>query len=86
MSDRSRVALAAGALALLAALSAVAPMRRRLRGPIRSLLDEMERDVQRFSQMVTEYRGTARSILKRAYAGSRQEINAKYEQADRPQR
>ncbi|HVZ86422.1 MAG TPA: tetratricopeptide repeat protein [Polyangia bacterium] len=43
------------------------------------LLDEMAQDVQHFAEMVTEYRGTARSILKRAYQDKIKEINAKYD-------
>ena len=43
------------------------------------LLDEMEKDVQRFAGMVTEYRGTAREILKRAYRDKMKAINAKYD-------
>jgi hypothetical protein len=43
------------------------------------LLDEMEKDVQRFAGMVTEYRSTAREILKRAYHDKAKAINAKYD-------
>src|SRR5262245_65523433 len=43
------------------------------------LLDEMEKDVQRFATMVMEYRGTARDILKRAYKDKVKAINAKYD-------
>jgi tetratricopeptide (TPR) repeat protein len=43
------------------------------------LLDEMEKDVQRFAQMVTEYRSTAREILKREYHNKAKAINAKYD-------
>src|SRR5262250_2620247 len=43
------------------------------------LLDEMEKDVQRFAQMVGEYRSTARDILKRAYHDKVKAINAKYD-------
>ena len=43
------------------------------------MLDEMEKDVQHFAQMVTEYRGTAREILKRAYRDKVKSINAKYD-------
>jgi len=43
------------------------------------LLDEMEKDVQRFAQMVGEYRSTARDILKRAYRDKVKAINAKYD-------
>ena len=43
------------------------------------LLDEMEKDVQRFASMVTEYRSTAREILKRAYHDKAKTINAKYD-------
>jgi tetratricopeptide (TPR) repeat protein len=47
--------------------------------PDSRLLDEMEKDVQRFAQMVTEYRGTARQILKRAYHDKVKDLNAKYD-------
>ena len=43
------------------------------------MLDEMEKDVQRFASMVTEYRSTAREILKRAYHDKAKAINAKYD-------
>jgi tetratricopeptide (TPR) repeat protein len=43
------------------------------------LLDEMAKDVQRFTEMVSEYRGTARMILKRTYYDKTKEINAKYD-------
>jgi len=43
------------------------------------LLDDMTKDVQRFADMVTEYRGTARQILKRAYQDRIKEVNAKYD-------
>ena len=39
----------------------------------------MSKDVQRFSDMVTEYRGTARQILKRGYQEKIKAINAKYD-------
>ena len=39
----------------------------------------MEKDVQRFAPMVTEYRSTAREILKRAYHDKAKAINAKYD-------
>ena len=44
------------------------------------LLDDMAKDVQHFAEMVAEYRGTARQILKRAYQVKIKEINAKYDQ------
>src|SRR3954468_5329268 len=44
------------------------------------LLDDMAKDVQHFAEMVAEYRGTARQILKRAYQEKIKEINAKYDQ------
>jgi tetratricopeptide (TPR) repeat protein len=44
------------------------------------MLDEMAEDVKRFSDMVGDYRGTARSILKRAYQEKIKQINAKYDQ------
>jgi cellulose synthase operon protein C len=44
------------------------------------LLDDMAKDVKHFADMVTEYRGTARSILKRVYQQKIKEINAKYDQ------
>jgi TolA-binding protein len=69
----------AGALALLATLSGVRAHAAPPGGPDPRLLDEMEKDVQRFSQMVTEYRGTARSILKRTYQDRVKTINAKYD-------
>jgi tetratricopeptide (TPR) repeat protein len=43
------------------------------------LLDEMAKDVQHFTEMVQEYRGTARMIIKRAYADRSKEISAKYD-------
>jgi TolA-binding protein len=43
------------------------------------LLDDMAKDVQRFADMVTEYRGTARQILKRSYEDKVKSINAKYD-------
>ncbi|HMF40284.1 MAG TPA: tetratricopeptide repeat protein, partial [Polyangia bacterium] len=43
------------------------------------MLDEMDKDVQRFAQMVGEYRSTARDILKRAYHDKVKAINAKYD-------
>ena len=43
------------------------------------LLDDMAKDVQHFAEMVAEYRGTARQILKRAYQEKIKEINAKYD-------
>jgi tetratricopeptide (TPR) repeat protein len=69
------------ALALTLALVGAAPGVRAA-GPGKPdprLLDEMEKDVQRFAQMVTEYRGTAREILKRAYKDKVKQINAKYD-------
>jgi tetratricopeptide (TPR) repeat protein len=44
------------------------------------LLDDMAKDVQHFAELVGEYRGTARSILKRAYQEKIKQINAKYDQ------
>jgi tetratricopeptide (TPR) repeat protein len=69
----------AGALALLAALTGVRANAAAPGGPDPRLLDEMEKDVKRFSQMVTEYRGTARTILKRTYQDRIKKINAKYD-------
>ena len=43
------------------------------------LLDDLAKDVQHFSEMVTEYRGTARQILKRSYQDRVKAINAKYD-------
>jgi cellulose synthase operon protein C len=43
------------------------------------LLDDLAKDVQHFAEMVAEYRGTARQILKRAYQEKIKEINAKYD-------
>ncbi|HXU60250.1 MAG TPA: tetratricopeptide repeat protein, partial [Polyangia bacterium] len=43
------------------------------------LIEDMARDVKAFSEMVTEYRGTARSILKQAYQRKAKEIAAKYD-------
>ncbi|HET6284508.1 MAG TPA: tetratricopeptide repeat protein [Polyangia bacterium] len=43
------------------------------------LLDEMTKDVAHFSEMVSEYRGTARMVLKRAYADRVKDINGKYD-------
>lgn len=43
------------------------------------MLDEMTRDVQRFTDMVAEYRGTARQVLKRAYQEKIKEVSAKYD-------
>ncbi len=42
-------------------------------------LEEMEKDVQHFAAMVTEYRSTAREILKRAFKDKAKAINAKYD-------
>ena len=50
------------------------------------LLDEMEKDVQHFAEMVTEYRGTAREILKRAYQDKIEGDQRQVRPADRPQR
>jgi cellulose synthase operon protein C len=44
------------------------------------LLDDMAKDVQHFAELVGEYRGTARAILKRAYQEKIKQINAKYDQ------
>jgi len=41
-------------------------------------LEEMAQDVQHFTEMVQEYRSTARMILKRAYADKVKDINSKY--------
>lgn len=43
------------------------------------LLADMAKDVQHFSDMVTEYRGTARNILKQAYQRKAKEVAAKYD-------
>ena len=43
------------------------------------MLEELTKDVQRFSEMVGEYRGTARMVLKRAYADKVKEIGGKYD-------
>jgi TolA-binding protein len=43
------------------------------------VLDEMAKDVQHFTEMVQEYRGTARMVVKRAYAEKTKEIVAKYD-------
>jgi tetratricopeptide (TPR) repeat protein len=43
------------------------------------LLEDMARDVQRFTDMVAEYRGTAREVLKRAFHDRTKEVNAKYD-------
>jgi cellulose synthase operon protein C len=51
----------------------------RLTGIDPRLLEDMAHDVQRFSDMVTEYRGTARNILKRAYQNKVKEVTAKYD-------
>ena len=79
--------LGAGAGALPASAAPPPAARRRRRRRRRSrrappdprLLDEMEKDVQRFAQMVTEYRATARDILKREYHNKAKAINAKYD-------
>jgi tetratricopeptide (TPR) repeat protein len=42
-------------------------------------LDEMTRDVQHFSDLVQDYRSTARMIVKRAYSDKAKEISAKYD-------
>ncbi len=43
------------------------------------LLEELAKDVQHFSDMVADYRGTARQILKRSYRDKLKAINAKYD-------
>src|SRR5438105_726921 len=43
------------------------------------LLEELVKDVQHFSDMVADYRGTARQILKRSYRDKLKAINAKYD-------
>jgi tetratricopeptide (TPR) repeat protein len=43
------------------------------------LLEDMAKDVAHFADMVTEYRGTARNILKRAYQQKVKDITAKYD-------
>ncbi|HEX3694649.1 MAG TPA: tetratricopeptide repeat protein [Polyangia bacterium] len=62
----------ARAVTASAASSTAAPVDARM-------LDELTKDVQHFSEMVAEYRGTARMVLKRAYADKIKEINAKYD-------
>lgn len=42
-------------------------------------LDEMLRDLQHFSDAVQEYKGTARTIIKRTYAARVKDLNDKYE-------
>jgi len=43
------------------------------------LLDEMTSDVKRFTDMVTEYRGTAKEVLKRAFKEKMKAVSAKYD-------
>jgi tetratricopeptide (TPR) repeat protein len=43
------------------------------------LLDEMTADVKRFTEMVTEYRGTAKEVLKRAFKEKMKAVSAKYD-------
>jgi tetratricopeptide (TPR) repeat protein len=43
------------------------------------LLDEMTSDVKRFTEMVTEYRGTAKEVLKRAFKEKMKAVSAKYD-------
>ena len=50
-----------------------------LQGADPRTLDEMIRDLQRFSEAVQEYRGTARHIIKRTYAQRVKGLNEKYE-------
>ena len=76
------IGVGAGALPAPAAAPPARPRRRPAVAPgppDPRLLDEMEKDVQRFAQMVTEYRATAREILKRAYHDKAKAINAKYD-------
>ena len=42
-------------------------------------MDEMLRDLQHFSDAVQEYKGTARTIIKRTYAARVKDLNDKYE-------
>jgi tetratricopeptide (TPR) repeat protein len=73
-----RALLAAAPLLTGAAAGHAAPLPQQQQVDSRAL-DEMTKDVQRFSDMVTEYRGTARSIFRRAYHDKIKEINAKYD-------
>jgi cellulose synthase operon protein C len=43
------------------------------------LLDDMAKDVKRFTEMVTEYRGTAKEVLKRAFKDKMKAVSAKYD-------
>jgi tetratricopeptide (TPR) repeat protein len=43
------------------------------------VLDEMQKDVQRFTEMVAEYRGTAKDVLKRAFKEKMKSVSAKYD-------
>jgi cellulose synthase operon protein C len=81
-----RHAFAIGALALSASLlSSTLTRRQAMAAPLPSgpidakALDEMTRDVQHFSDMVQDYRSTARMIVKRAYSDKAKQINAKYD-------
>src|SRR3954453_23986431 len=65
----------AGSVALGAA-PAAAPM---ITSTDPRVLDEMAKDVEHFTEMVQEYRGTARMVVKRAYAQKTKEIAAKYD-------
>jgi cellulose synthase operon protein C len=48
--------------------------------PDPQILEELAKDVQRFSDMVSDYRGTARQMLKRSYQDKIRAVNAKYDQ------
>jgi tetratricopeptide (TPR) repeat protein len=72
--------------ALLVALAVVAVDRTGAAAPSSSappvdprILDELTKDVQHFADMVSEYRGTAREVMKRAFHDRVREVNAKYE-------
>ena len=71
-----------GAAALVAmgggAARAAAPVAALERADPRSL-EEVTRDLQRFTEAVREYRGTARGIIKRTYSDKVREVNEKYE-------
>lgn len=76
---RLRLGAAAALLILASASPAVeaAPLSLERADP--RTLDEMMRDLQRYTEAVQEYRGSARLILKRTYAARVREINDKYE-------
>ncbi|HEY5452051.1 MAG TPA: hypothetical protein VIQ54_25025, partial [Polyangia bacterium] len=74
------VLLGAGALPAYAAPPPAMPAALGPPGPPdMRMLEEMEKDVQHFAELVGEYRGTARDILKRAYHDKAKAINAKYD-------